>query len=288
MSRDKKNNDATTEFDDWVRLFRDIGAAASKKIKELYRTEEAKKQLSVGAGGDITLEIDKAAEDLVISKLKAASPRRDRVRLISEEAGVINFGDAASPRYAIIADPVDGSLNAKEGLPLFAISLALVELQPTSEAIVGNVKVGYVRNLISDDEYWAVRDNGAFWNGKKIEASKSADLRMLGIEFYPELRETVKSSMNVINATERLRSIGSIAIDFCLLAQGYFDAFIDFRNKIRLLDIAAGILLVKEAGGVITDSNGNTLDNLVIDVKNRTGLVVAGNTLLHKKIMELK
>ena len=98
----------------YLKLFLEIGDEISLKIMKLCGTEEGRKELSLGAGRDITLLIDKVAEDIIIEKI-----RDKNIRLISEEIGIKDFG---RPEVTIIADPLDGSFNAKRGIPIFACS----------------------------------------------------------------------------------------------------------------------------------------------------------------------
>ena len=106
---------------EWLTIFREMGHEVSDQTLKLYGRPEGAEKLGIGAGGDITLKLDKIAEDIIITKLMSLG----NVKLISEEIGETSFGE---PEVVIIADPLDGSTNAKQGIPQFSISLAVLGL----------------------------------------------------------------------------------------------------------------------------------------------------------------
>ncbi|UCE39412.1 MAG: hypothetical protein JSW00_09380 [Thermoplasmata archaeon] len=263
-------------MDNWLEIFSEIGKEAQEVALSISGKKEAKRTLGRGAGGDITRGIDKAVEDVILKKLKDIG----NVKLISEECGVIELGNA---QEIVIADPLDGSGNAKDGIPLFAISLALA----SSEAKIGRIDVGYVRNLVTGDEYHAIRGKGSYLNGKRISTSKSNILSAVGLELHPHTPESLMSAMKVMNVANRTRCFGSVALDICFVAQGALSGYVDLRDTCRLLDISSAQLIVKEAGGIITDDFGMSLDEKEINVTNWSNLIIAGNSDLHEKLLEI-
>ena len=265
-----------------MELFQKIGKEASEVAKRMYGTAEAREKLERGAGGDITVKIDKVVEDIIIDHLK----KRGNVKLISEEAGEVVFGE---PEAVILADPIDGSFNAKNGIPLFAISLALAipEQGSIDSAKVADAKLGYVKLPVSGLEYWAVRDGGAFKNGRRFHTEKDDRLNMFAVELSPNTIESFKRFSKLLDGNSRLRCIGSLALDLCYTADSIFDCVLDLRKgRCRIIDTLAGILIVEEAGGVISDDKGNSIDHIPLNVERAFNLVGARNEKIHKKIID--
>lgn len=263
-------------MENWLQIFREIGKETQEVAQEISGTKEAKKYLGKGAGGDITRGIDKAVEDVILKRLKDVGD----VRIISEESGEIELGDA---KGIIITDPLDGSGNAKDGIPLYATSLALAESEPK----IGKIEVGYVRNLATGDEYHALRGKGSFLNKKRITTTKSETLSAVGLELHPHTPNTLIRATKVMDAANRTRCFGSVALDICFVAQGALSGYVDFRDVCRLLDISAASLIVEEANGVITDDLGRSLNDRIITSKSASNLIIGGNSALHKKLLDI-
>lgn len=259
----------------WLDIFRDIGKEASKVTMEIYGKEEAKKKIRRGAAGDITRGIDQAVEDIIIKKLKEIG----NVKLISEEVGTLKLGEAEG---IVITDPLDGSGNAKDGIPLFSTSLAFTKNEPK----MGKIEIGYVRNLVTGDEYHAIREHGSYLNGRRITSSKDKVLNAVGFEFYPHTTFNLQKAMRVMDKVKRVRCFGSVALDICFVAQGALSGYCDFRDVCRLLDISAAALILKEAGGIITDEKGKSIDEKVIDLRSHSNLVAAQNSDLHSQLLK--
>lgn len=267
-------------MENWLNIFKEIGREASEVTLKIYGKEEARKKIGRGAAGDITRGIDKAVEDIILKKLRDIG----NVDLISEESGIIKIGkEIGKAEGVVITDPLDGSGNAKDGIPLFSTSLAF----SGSEAKVGKIDVAYVRNLVTGDEYHALKGKGSFLNGKRINTSKSEALSAVGFELYPHTTQSLKKAIMVMNGVKRIRCFGSVALDICFVAQGALSGYVDFRDNCRLLDISAATLILKEAGGVITDDKGRSIDEKIIDLKNHSNLIIAGNRNVHTKLLNI-
>lgn len=260
----------------WLNIFREIGKEASKVALSIYGKDEARKKIGRGAAGDITRGIDKAVEDIILKKIKEVG----NVKLISEESGIIEVGQ---PTGIIITDPLDGSANAKDGIPLFSTSMAF----SSSEAKIGKIDVGYLRNLVTGDEYHAIRRKGSFLNGNRIATSKIKALSAVGFELYPHTTHSLKKALTIMDNVKRVRCFGSVALDICFVAQGALQGYIDLREICRLLDISAASLILKEAGGIMTDENGMSLDNRTIDLNSHSNLIIAGNNDLHAQLLRI-
>lgn len=261
----------------WLNAFRSLGARAQRIARPLAGTPAGRRELGRGASGDTTVVLDQKLEELVVS----AARRAGNVRLLSEELGERDFG---TPRCTLIVDPLDGSTNAVNGIGLYAVSYALAPLRPT----LGNVLVGYVRNLVSGEEYWAVRGKGAFRNGRRLRAQKGPGLGVLLLELAPGQLRAVDSARKLLREADKVRCLGSMALDLCYVASGAASAAVDVRGGLgRPLDSSAGKLILEEAGGTLTDERGRPLDGAVIDLSGRMDSVGSANPAVHKKVLGL-
>jgi myo-inositol-1(or 4)-monophosphatase len=200
---------------------------------------------SRGEGGDRTLEIDAAAERAVFDELERLHGEGARFCAVSEERGVVDFGD---PDVKVIVDPIDGSMNAKRGMPHHALSIAVAEGDT-----MGDVVFAYVRDFGPAEEWVAWRGQGASLNGARIDASvgerrtRDGKLELVGIE-SADPRWVRESIDGLVAATHRLRAIGTIASTLCQVAGARLDGMTTLR-RCRAVDAAAGQLIVREAGG---------------------------------------
>lgn len=262
----------------YLKLFKNIGSELGKKFPEIYRSEYASKIVGNGKGGDKTTLIDKFAEDIIVKKLKEFHKEGNNFTLISEELGTRKFKESEN---IILVDPLDGSMNAKLGLPFFSVSIAFIEGEKLK-----NTSVGYVLNLTCGDEFYAIKGGGAFLNNKKIKtkSSKNSKLEVIGIE--APIEDSLPYISKIGESSERIRIMGSLALDICYTASGAFDACV-FPFKSRSVDFAAGKLILEESGGIITDFNGKNLDDINAGVEKTTEIVCAKNKEMHKKILEI-
>ena len=219
----------------WINLFRDISRKIYEEVSVICGSDAAKVKLNRGAFGDITVYIDKMAEDIVVNNLKNSN---FKFTLLSEEVGKLDYG---SDLPIIIVDPIDGSLNAKRGVPYFAFSIALADGYTTDD-----VKCAYVMNLADKDEFYAVKGEGAFYNGHKIK-NNNTDLNVASVEGLK--KETDKEMLhNIYSSFYKVRQMGSVALDMCYLTIGGFDLFLHIQPS-RIIDYAAAKLILEESGG---------------------------------------
>jgi myo-inositol-1(or 4)-monophosphatase len=244
----------------------------------LAGTEAGRASLSVGAGGDTTIALDRAAEDVVLSELVGIAARGERFSVLSEEAGRRSFG-ADYP--LVLVDPVDGSLNAKQGVPLFGLMLAVLD-GPT----VGDAFAGLVLNLTTGEEWSAVRGKGASRAGKPLSRLASTSdhrIELLGLESTPR---ALKVAQPLVERAGKIRILGSMAISIALTSAGGFDVFCA-PIPVRVFDMAASLLLIAEAGGVATDLQGEPIESLTCDLKTRSTLLCAPTRELHARATEI-
>lgn len=260
----------------YLELFKNIGSELQKKFPNIYKSENKGKIVGNGKGGDKTTLIDRFAEDIIVKKLEDFHKRGNDFTLISEELGTRKFGKSDN---MVLVDPLDGSVNAKRGLPFFSVSIAFIEGEKLKET-----KVGYVLNLMNNDEFYAVKGSGAFLNNEKIRIknSKNSELGIVGIE--APIKDSLRYITKIGKFSGRVRIMGSVALDLCYTASEAFDVCV-FPFKSRSVDFAAGKLILEEAGGIISDFNGENLDKINAGVEKTTEIVCAKNKELHEKIL---
>ncbi|MDA0179133.1 hypothetical protein OJ997_02405 [Solirubrobacter phytolaccae] len=209
--------------------------------------ERVKETGTRGEGGDKTLLIDAAAEDFVFAELEKLHDAGARFTAISEERGTVDFGD---PHRLVVIDPIDGSVNAKRGLPHHALSIAVAE-----GATMADVVFGFVQDFGPDEEWVATRGEGALLDGVPLDGSiverrtRDGKLEVLGIE-SADPRWVAQSADVLVETAHRLRAIGAIAVSLCQVAAGRFDAMASLK-RCRAVDAAAAQLIVREAGGIV-------------------------------------
>jgi myo-inositol-1(or 4)-monophosphatase len=241
-------------------------------------TEAGRAQLSVGAGGDTTMEVDRAAEAVVFAELGRLFERGERFSVLSEESGHRSFG-ADYP--LILADPVDGSLNAKQGIPLFGLMLAVLD-----GPLVGDTFASTVLNLNTGEEWTAIRGRGAWRSGTRLTVLPRADksgIELLGLESTPQALSLAKP---LVDRSTKIRILGSMAISLALTAGGGFDVFCA-PKAVRVFDTAASLLMVAEAGGVATDIMGEPLSRLRSGLDVRSTVLCAPSRELHAEALEI-
>ncbi|TIM66735.1 MAG: inositol monophosphatase [Mesorhizobium sp.] len=245
--------------------------AAMKAGRSLSRDfgEVQNLQVSMKGPGDYVSQADRKAEEILFTELSKARPG---YAFLMEERGLIE-GDDSQHRW--IVDPLDGTINFLHGIPLFAISIAL-ERQ-------GQIVAGVVYNPAMDELYTAERGGGAFMNDRRLRVAGRTKLidTVIGCgvphlgrgqhgNFLIELR-------NVMAEVSGVRRLGSASLDLAYVAAGRMDGF--WETGLSAWDVAAGILLIREAGGFISDFAGgqNMLDG---------GSIVAGNETIQRALLK--
>jgi myo-inositol-1(or 4)-monophosphatase len=228
---------------------------------------EARSLQGQGAGGDGTVFIDSLAEGVVISRLEAENDLGRGFHLISEEAGERDYGGGGA---VIIVDPIDGSHNAKMGIPYFSLTLAAA-----SDRTYGGVQEGCVRNLVTGDHFEATRGGGATLNGVPMLLTQSGDtINVLQFE-ATRLADHLDGYRELLFGAEKVRALGSAALNICLVASGAVS--VSLAPSLRSVDCAAPLLVLTEAGGVASDWDGVALDELDMALDVRPSVVAAGS-----------
>jgi myo-inositol-1(or 4)-monophosphatase len=231
-----------------------------------------------GEGGDIALVIDRAAEDAIFREFEALDLP---MTVISEERGHVDLNGGGRTR--VVVDPIDGSRNAKRGIPAYSVSIAIAD-GPS----IGDVKFAYVHDLALDEDWHAAPGQGAFLNGNQLAAlTPEPDIEILAVEIiHPEL---VVKSAEALAATgaQRLRALGSFALALCWVAAGRYDALATL-STCRSVDFAAGQLLVSEAGGAVAMPDaGGEVATTSLDLATRTRVFAAANPAMLERLLPI-
>jgi len=247
-------------------------------VLPLAGTEAGSVRFEVGAGGDRTMEVDRAAEEVVFTELVAVAGRGEMFSVLSEEAGLRSFG-ADYP--LVLVDPVDGSLNAKQGVPVFGLMMAVLD-GPT----IDDTFAGSVLNLNTGEAWTAMRKQGAWRSGALISVLPREDrkrFQILGLESSPR---ALKLAQPLVEHANKIRILGSMALSIAHTASGGFDVFCA-PMPVRVFDMAASLLFLAEAGGVATDLQGNPVGPLKASLDTRTTLLCASSEELHAEALAI-
>jgi myo-inositol-1(or 4)-monophosphatase len=238
-------------------------------LEHLPTRREREPVLRLGEGGDETTAIDQAAEDAVVARLEA---RGGDFVLVSEELGERAFGVGGVRR--VVVDPIDGSVNAKRGIPFFSFSLAVAD-GPTME----DVTFGYVYDFGTGEEWTVERGRGAFVNARRLGEIRPKE-RVEILSFEGTTTPIVADSIgDVLGLADRVRVMGSLALSLCHLADGRVDAVCSLKPA-RSVDIAAAQLLVRECGLAIELFEDPPFEQAPLDLGMRSRLVAAGSPAL--------
>jgi fructose-1,6-bisphosphatase/inositol monophosphatase family enzyme len=230
-------------------------------------------EVCTGADGTPTANIDRFAENVI---LECVEEMDLPLNVLSEEAGPVDRGYDRT----LIIDPVDGTHNCILGLPLYSVSLAV------GTSSLNDIEVGVVRNLVNDDLYVAEKGRGATLNGSPLKVRESpsgacAILVYMGNHAAPE-------TIDVVRRATRTRAMGCASLEMCMVAQGKFDAYYmnsDLYSKsIRVVDIAASALVLREAGGEVIDLQGSRLD-MPLNLTVRSNFLAYGDIKVKEDLL---
>ncbi len=252
--------------------------AARKAAPRIRRDFGEVEQLQVSRKGpaDFVSMADKRAEQTVMEELRHARPDWG---FYMEEGGII-AGDSSKPRW--IVDPIDGTSNFLHGIPHFAISIAVQE--PKLGGGWGEVTQGLVYQPLTDESFWAEKGRGAWLNERRLRVSARRDLSealiATGIPYmgHGDIDRFNRILAAIAPEVAGIRRFGSAALDLAWVAAGRYDGF--WEENLEEWDVAAGILLVREAGGFVTDFRGG---DKMIDRDE----FLAANDQLHSKLHKL-
>ena len=227
-------------------------------------------QVSTKGPGDFVTSADKRTEKILIGEIQKAHPEHE---IITEETGIINKSNVEKKW---IIDPIDGTMNFLNGIPQFAISIAYEEK--------GEIICGVIFNPILNEMFVAEKGNGAYLNNSRIRVSNMKKIKdALLVTGGPKGNSKIKNKIfseyiNVSNNVSNVRKFGSAALDMAYVACGRFDGY--WQRELNYWDIAAGIIILKEAGG---------LTNFFEDDKNNPlkKNIIASNSNIHNELLDL-
>ncbi len=218
---------------------------------------------------DIVTEMDIKAEDMIMKTIKARFPEHG---ILTEES----FEQKSDSEYRWIIDPLDGTTNYSHGFPIFCVSIALER--------EGEIILGVVFNPMLNELFTAEKGKGAYLNNKRIRVSGISGLTksLLATGFPYDVRTSRDNNIshfaNFAVRVQAIRRAGSAALDMCYVACGRFDGF--WELKLKPWDTAAAMLIIKEAGGIVTDFKGSTFSLY-------SGETLASNGLVHDEMIEV-
>ena len=257
----------------WLELCRLCVGDIRDVLVRLPTRVEREPILGRGLGGDDTTAIDQAAEDAVVERLDALG--EDFV-LVSEELGERSFGRGGARR--VVVDPVDGSVNAKRGIPFFSFSLAVAD-GPT----MADVVFGYVYDFGTGEEWTAEPGKGGFLDGERLPVVVPTErIEILSFE-GTTARAIAEKIGGVLDVVGRVRVMGSLALSLCHLAAGRVDAVCSLKEA-RSFDIAAAQLLVREVGLAIELFDDPPFHAARLDHEQRSRVVAAGSEELAERL----
>ena len=265
----------------WRRRLEDMAAAVDVAVHGSLGTEQGREPLGIGAGGDRTAMVDRLAEDAVVAACEALAATGVRFLLRSEELGDREFG-ARTP--VLLVDPVDGSINAKQGLPYHCTSLALVDGDTHGDTVAG-----VVRSLAGPDVFSAVRGQGAWRCGEPLRPLRvglqgdRVPVLIVEAVLRPEL---LLAQRRLIERAVRVRVLGSAALSLCHTAAGAASALVS-PSGLRSFDCAAGLLVLREAGAVVTDERGDAVDGRPVEMESRVRVVASLDRQVHQTVLSL-
>ena len=249
---------------DWLSLCRACVADIEAILEHLPTRDEREPVLRSGEGGDDTTAIDAACEDAVVSRLEALG---ESFVLVSEELGERRFGDGGPRR--VVVDPIDGSINAKRGIPYFSLSIAVAE-----DRTMDDVTFGFVHDFGSGEEWTATRGGGATLNGLPLTGpGPKPTIEILAFE-GTTTRAIAERAPAMADVATRLRVMGSLALSLCHLAAGRLDGVCCLKPA-RSIDIAAAQLLVRERGIAIELFEDPPFGAALLDLGQRSRIVAA-------------
>ena len=253
---------------DWLEVCRDCARAVARVLDRLPTRLEREPSFGTGRGGDETTAIDAEAEQAIVGRLAQLHETGVDFVLVSEELGERTFGRDGAALHVVV-DPIDGSMNAKRGIPVFSLSVAIADGRAMSD-----VFFGYVYDFGTGEEWTAGRGDGARLNGAPLELPGPKDeVEILAFE-ATTTGSVAEVAPGMVGLARRLRVMGSLALSLCHLAAGRLDAVCSVKPA-RSVDIAAAQLLLRERGLAIELPEAPPLGDAPLDVTARSRVVAA-------------
>ncbi|RLF89549.1 fructose-1,6-bisphosphatase [Thermococci archaeon] len=247
---------------EWNEIAIQIAKEIENEIMPLFGKAKAGEFIGISPSGDQTKLVDKKAENVILNYLKPLN-----VNIVSEEIGSIDKESG----YTVIVDPLDGSYNFINGIPVFGFSFAVFKGEEPVYAMI--------YEFITRDVYEGIPGEGAYLNGREIHV-RPMNERLIALDLYTRGR-----GIEILTKIKRSRVLGAVAVELAYLAKGAIDGVVDIRNYVRPTDIAAGIVIAKEAGAIIRDGRGEEL-KFGLNASEKTNLIAVNDERLLNLILE--
>jgi len=263
---------------DTVDLLIKVAKEIYSAVHPLLGTVDARKIVGSGFGGDKTRLIDAVSEKVAIEYLER---NNFSCIFVGEECGVRRIG--SSPNFYLIVDGVDGTNNAIKGIRFASASLAL-----SRTGFLGDIEAAVVMDLYNGETFLAERNSGAKRDGETIKPSEIRCLKdsIISINITKNTG-AARRLLPIISRAKGIRSFGSAALEICHVACGLLEAYIDLRGVLRTTDFAAGMLILKEAGGIFLQPNGEEIPNVPLTEVKRFSIIALANKELFHEISSL-
>lgn len=250
-----------------------IADAITAEIAKIPDSRSKGETVCMGADGTPTSQIDKVAENAALMYIQRNSLP---LNILSEEIGFVDNG----AEETLVMDPIDGTSNAIAGIPYYTISLAV-----GTDSLCG-MRLGFLRNPATGDEYTAEKGKGAFKNGRAIRV-READLDDIFMMIYMG-NGAHPDAFGVAKRVKSSRSLGCASLEMAIVGEGEADGFLvkaeNYTRSMRIVDIAASALILREAGGEVYDLEGNVLD-MPFDIEHRSNMLAVGDMRVYNLIV---
>ncbi len=251
---------------DWFATCRAAAEDVKAVLVDMPERSDRETVVGDGVGGDETTAIDAAAEQAVVARLDSIGVD---FTLVSEELGIRPARGRSGTH--VVLDPIDGSINAKRGIPFFSLSIAIAD-GPT----MGDVQLGYVYDFGSDEEWTVVRGGEARLNGRPLaRVQPGGRIELLSLE-ATKTELVARHAPGLVGIAHRVRVMGSLALSLCHLAAGRVDAVCSLRAA-RSVDIAAAQLVAGAVGCVVDLPDDGPLAAAPLDLEGRSRVVAAAS-----------
>jgi myo-inositol-1(or 4)-monophosphatase len=262
----------------WLSFCRQAAADVGVVLGRLATRGDREPVVGTGLGGDETTAIDEAAESAIVERLEALHADGHEFRLVSEELGEREFG---SDSTYVVVDPIDGSMNAKRGIPYFSLSIAVAE-----GAHMGDVHFGYVHDFGTGEEWTATRGGGAWLGDERLGSERPKEhVEILSLE-ATIAGAVADKAVAFAGFAHRLRIMGSLALSLCHLAAGRVDAVCSLKEA-RAVDVAAAQLLLKECALPIVFTDAGPFDAAPLDTAARSPVAAAATEELALRLAHI-
>lgn len=242
-----------------------IADAVVDAIKKIPEPRCRGEKVCMGADGTPTSQIDKVAENAALMYIQA---NQLPLNVLSEEIGYVDNG----AEETLVMDPIDGTSNAIACVPYYTVSLAV------GREMMSDIRIGYLRNPATGDEIWAEKGKGAYKNGSRIHV-REPDMDDLFMMIYMG-NGAHSDAFSLTKAVRSSRSYGCASLEMEIVAEGEADGFFmkseNYTRSVRIVDIAASSIILREAGGEVYDLDGNVLD-MPFDLDHRANFLAVGS-----------